>query len=420
MADTLTIDDSPPLPIRRPTTVAEVGELVREAKSAGQGLFPVGGATRLGLGLPPTKPGFALETRALDQVIDYPARDMTVTVRGGITVADLQQLLGKEGQRLPVEVPNPGRSTVGGAIAVNASGPRRHGNGTLRDYLIGISFVTDEGVEVKAGGRVVKNVAGYDLMKLQIGALGTLGIVTQVTLKVFPRPEDQAVLAFGLNAAAVGPTLDRLHASASRPVALELLNSAAARAVSATAGVKLPEFDEWVLVVGFEQKSTTVAWQVSTLKDEMKSAPVRDLTEWRGPSCDPIWDALVALQNGADSRFGVKANVLPSRVATVAAETAAAFPGGCVFAHAGNGIVSGFAAAGEEFSAEKAAGIVARLTTASDTANGNVVVSACPPAWKKSLPIWGQPRGDRDLMRTIKATLDPQNLFNPGRMFAEL
>jgi glycolate oxidase FAD binding subunit len=220
VTDPLTIDGFGPLPVRRPASVPELGDLVREAAGTGQGVYPVGGGTALDLGLPPIKPGVAADTRGLDRVIDHPARDMTITAQAGIAVGRLQQALAAEGQRLPVDVPNPESATLGGALAANLSGPRRLGFGTLRDYVIGISFVTDEGHEVRGGGRVVKNVAGYDLMKLHIGALGTLGVITQVTLKVTPRPEDQALVAFGLNAAAVGPTLDRLHASASRPVAV--------------------------------------------------------------------------------------------------------------------------------------------------------------------------------------------------------
>src|SRR6202030_783750 len=120
----------------------------------------------------------------------------TITVQAGITLGRLQDLLATENQRLPVDVPHPDRATLGGALAVNASGPRRPGFGPLRDYVIGITTVNDEGQETKAGGRVVKNVAGYDLCKLHIGALGTLGILTQVTLKVLPRPETQALLTF--------------------------------------------------------------------------------------------------------------------------------------------------------------------------------------------------------------------------------
>src|SRR5437588_5750684 len=120
---------------------------------------------------------------------------MTVTAQSGITLARLGNVLATENLRLAIDVPNGARATLGGALAVNVSGPRRYGLGTLRDYVIGISAVNDEGQEVKAGGRVVKNVAGYDLCKLYVGSLGTLGIITQVTLKLKPRPDGQALLA---------------------------------------------------------------------------------------------------------------------------------------------------------------------------------------------------------------------------------
>ena len=216
------LDGLGPIPIRRPETVTELGELVREAVRDEKALYPFGGRTKLDFGLPPTKPGFAVDCRAFNTIIDYPARDLTITVGAGVTIAALQKALAVEGQRLPIDIPNPDESTLAGAIATNTSGPRRFLRGTLRDAVIGISFLTDAGVEVKGGGRVVKNVAGYDLMKLQIGALGTLGILTQVTLKVTPKPEDQAFVVFGINAASIGPTLDRLHNSASRPAAIEV------------------------------------------------------------------------------------------------------------------------------------------------------------------------------------------------------
>src|SRR5207249_10267822 len=126
-------------------------------------------------------PGVAVATTALHQVIDFPARDLTITVQTGITIARLNEITRAEGLQLPIDVPDPERSTLGGAIACNVSGPRRYGYGTFRDYVLGITTVNDRGELASAGGRVVKNVAGYDLMKLHTGALGTLGVITRVT-----------------------------------------------------------------------------------------------------------------------------------------------------------------------------------------------------------------------------------------------
>ena len=129
------------MPVARPGSVAELGELVRRAASDGQAVYPSGGQTMMQLGNAPTKPGVAIDLRGLDQVIDFPARDMTITVQAGITIARLQALLAPENLRLPIDVPEPERATLGGILASNVSGPRRLGYGTLRDYLIG----NDEG-----------------------------------------------------------------------------------------------------------------------------------------------------------------------------------------------------------------------------------------------------------------------------------
>ena len=419
MIEAIVIDEVGPLTLRSPDSVVELAELVRSTAAADQGLYPVGGQTMLDLGLPPSKPGIAVDTQKLARVVDYPARDLTVTVEAGITIAELQRTLAAEGQRLPVDVPNSDRATLGGALASNQSGPRRLGFGTLRDYVIGIRFMTDAGEEVKAGGQVVKNVAGYDLMKLQIGALGTLGILTQVTLKVSPKPEDRAMIAFGLSAAAVGPTLDRLHASVSRPVMVELLNATTAKLVSTKSSVNLPDTDPFVLIAGFEEKAVTVSWQLATLKDELKTAPIRGILELRGSACDPLNSALIELQTNIDSRFILKANVLPSRLAGFISTASANHPDLMLHAHAANGIAYAHMDS-PELTVERASAMLTSLTPSTADANGRLTVRRCPAPWKKVLPIWGQPHGDRGVMRSVKLALDPNNLFNPGRLFGDL
>ncbi len=408
MTDSVSIDGFGPLPVRAPETVAELGDLVRAQVAAGHAVYPVGGGTKLHLGLVPTKPGVAVSTSKLNRVIDYPARDMTVTAQAGVRIADLQATLAAEGQWLPVDVPHPDRATLGGAVAANSSGPRRFAQGTLRDYVIGVGFVSDEGVEVKGGGRVVKNVAGYDLMKLHAGALGTLGVLTHLTLKVKPRPEASALVAFGVGAAAVGPTLDRLHASKSRPVAVELLN----RAAAVLSGLPLPDADPWVIVCGFEEKAVTVDWQVTELTAELAAAPVRGLTVSHLPAG---WAALTHLQTAGDDGVSLKANVLPSAVAAFVSAAVAAHADAAVHAHAGNGIV--FVHLPAEGTPDRAANAIAALSKLTATGNANLIVTRCPPAWKGSLPVWGRDAGDRSVMRTVKRTLDPTDAFNPGRLW---
>jgi glycolate oxidase FAD binding subunit len=398
----MTIDGFGPLPVHRPKDAAGVCDVVRSAAEAGQAVYPIGGGTTLDIGCPPTKPGIAVSTTALNRVIDYPARDMTVTVQAGITVAKLQALLAAENQWLPVDVPNPDRATIGGVVAANLSGPHRFGHGSLRDYAIGISFVSDEGIEVKAGGRVVKNVAGYDLMKLQTGALGTLGILTQLTFKVKPRPERSQLLSFGVMDENLEAVLDRIHASNCRPVAVELLNASAA----ASCGIESDR--PWVVVVGLEEKAVTVASQKAALIADLKEVTWSEVAD-----CDAsVWDELAAFQSRPESAVIWKISTLPGAVARLAVALTAKYPV-LIQAHAGNGILWVHALPGPITNAASVEAVVEPIGTADFP--GRCMVRRAPVGWKPNIRIGGKPSGDRELMRHVKATLDPKNVFNPGR-----
>ena len=213
-----------------PDDVPALCQTVREQVALGRAIYPQGGKTSLDYGGTPGRAGVAISTRSISRLIDYPHADMTITVEAGMTLAALSAILAGQGQRLLVDAPFPDRATLGGIYATNTSGPGVRA-GRPRDQIIGVSFVTSEGVVVKGGGRVVKNVAGYDLPKLLTGSMGTLGIITQLTLKVRPMPEKSAIawVCFrNLDAVALA-ALEMLNVSETRPIAVELLNSSAAR-----------------------------------------------------------------------------------------------------------------------------------------------------------------------------------------------
>jgi glycolate oxidase FAD binding subunit len=405
------IDDAAPLTVLRPGSTVELGDLVRRAAAENYALYPVGGATLLGVGLPPERPGWAIDTRGLAAVIEYPARDMTITVGAGIVLAQLQRTLAAEHQRLPVDVPQPESATLGGALAVNVSGPRRYGFGTLRDYLIGITTVNDEGQEVKAGGRVVKNVAGYDLCKLHVGALGTLGILTQVTLKLRPRPDAQALVAFGCASPRLGTVLDLVHQTRTRPVCIDLLNSRAARAIAAQ-NIVLPEAP-WVVVVGFEDSTPAVYWQVQQLLVEVATTGIQGVEARAASAADSLWLALVELTAWPAAVLTFKTNLLPGAVADFCRAADELPVGLLLHAHAGSGIVRGHA--GSDLTLEQAQAMLKGLSERAVAAGGNLVLPRCPAQWKRRLPVWGVPRGGLGLMRLVKQHLDPRRLFNPGR-----
>jgi glycolate oxidase FAD binding subunit len=324
-------------------------------------------------------------------------------------------------------VPHPDHATLGGSLATNVSGPRRYGFGTLRDYVIGMTIVNDEGHEAKAGGRVVKNVAGYDLPKLHVGALGTLGIITQVTLKLRPLPEESALLVFRCESAQLTDLLDRLHPSRTRPVCIDILNARAAGSLPVSLAKHNGTAGTWVAVVGFEESAETVRWQVQQLIRELSAAGISGVDALVSAAAEPLWQSLRDFRLWPGVMLTFKANLLPHGVAAFCHRADALHPELLLHAHAGSGIVLGHVPG--DLTAEQAATMLKELqgaaapppaaSASAGAAQGNVVVLRCPPAWKATLPVWGVPRGDATLMRAVREKLDPRRLFNPGRFLTQ-
>jgi glycolate oxidase FAD binding subunit len=380
--------------------------LVREHVGSGQAIYPQGGCTSLDYGGIPRRPGVAVDTRALSQLIDYPFADMTITVAAGMTFSALRAILTGHHQRVLIDAPHPDRATLGGIYATKTTGSRRYGAGRPRDQIIGVSFVTSEGVVVKGGGRVVKNVAGYDFPRLLTGSMGTLGIITQMTLKVRPIPEASAIAWVPF--AGVKPlsdALDRLNTSGTRPIALDLLNPPAAATIGRE--LDLPG-DGAVLVLGFEDNAESVRWQIDRLRVEVGRTA---LTVVEGEQTASLWDAMTAFQAMEIGPISFVANVRPSSVATWHCGLDPAK--WSVQAHAGNGIVRGHALGNRTL--EDAAAEIEALRQAAVRDGGNLILSRCPTEWKERLRIWGEPRPDWALAERVRAALDPHGAMNPGR-----
>lgn len=397
---------------KHPSDVLEACAIIKQAAANLDAIVPSGSGSKMNIGYAPSRKGVVLGTKNLNKVIDYPARDMTVTVQAGILIKDLKEMLGKENQRLPIDDPYPANSSLGGLLATNTSGPRRFGWGTLRDYVIGISILNDEGVETKAGGRVVKNVAGYDFCKLHTGALGTLGIISQVTLKVRPKPEASAFLLLTLNLANVESVLDRIHNTKTRPVAVELLNK---NALQHPLFKHLAVTSDYGIFIGFEHSAEAVKWQTETLANELADVPNSKLEFINAPSDSALWQALGEFQaariSGCPLTF--KANIPSAKVATFASFALETIPGVSLQAHAGSGIVFGHIPEG--ISQQVAFNSIDMLLQKAVRYQGNLVLPYCLPEWKADFPVWGQTRPDVKVMRKVKESLDPKALFNPGR-----
>jgi len=395
-----------------PATDQELARFVADnAFEPRRPLRVVGGRTARLYGYPAPDDALEISTRDLARVVDYPARDMTITVESGIRVNELQSVLAEQGQRLAVDIAEAHRATLGGAVATNTFGPGLYQHGTFRDHVIGVRAVDGHGRLFAAGGRVVKNVAGYDLCKLLVGSLGTLAIITQLTLRLRPVPESRHWVWCRLGSADdVEPALERLNASATRPLAIEVLNAKAAWQVQTHRTESLP-CDGWVLGIAFEGSDAECHWQAAQVKEELASYSVLDVVDVRRDEAQELWTAFVEYQATSDDPLTFKATLPPSRVMQFAKEADARQI--AVQAHAGSGIVVGHFpdAVG---TVEEAAGALAPLRTIAEQHGGALVILSCDAGWKSALSVYGTPRAEVDLMRRIKRTLDPAGLLNPN------
>jgi glycolate oxidase FAD binding subunit len=393
-----------------PATPAEAARMVQHAARERRALVAVGGRTSLRYGWPVGQPFDAMSTAAWTKVIDYPAADMTITVESGIKIHDLHTLLKEQGQRLPIDVPEATRATLGGAIATSTAGPGRFGHGTFRDYVIGISAIDGQGRRFSAGGRVVKNVAGYDLCKLLTGSMGTLAIITQLSLKLRPLCESRVIVCLEVSDwSAAQARLHDLLTSKTRPVAIELLNSKAARQLANESRVPLP-LDRPVLCVAYEGTPSNVAWQVDMLGLEMG---VRGPTVFGEDQVEKLWEALTDYQAASDDPLTFQATLPPSKLSQLM-ELGTGL--GCALqSHAGNGIVIGHLP-DRCTSAEHAHEALRPLIKLISQCGGAFSILACEDSWKTTLPVFHPFPTSWRLMQGIKQALDPHGILSPGRI----
>jgi glycolate oxidase FAD binding subunit len=392
-----------------PATPEEIVAHLRRCYESATPTYPIGGGTSLDYGVRGRSPGIGLRLSNLNRIVDYPARDMTITVEAGITMAALVAELARHGQRLPVDAGEPQRATLGGMIATNFSGPRRYGYGTLRDYVIGISAVDGRGTAFKAGGRVVKNVAGYDLCKLLTGSLGTLAVINQVTLKVRPAPEATAFLRCDVLDWQQGEKLlAALVTSRTTPVAVELLRGHAWR----TEALAIRADAVAQLLVAFEGSRSEIDWQIQQLRKEWQELGVEAVDKVDAVGATSIWEQLVG-SGASGPPLVLKANLLPSSVTKFIETLIEIDVNVSIQAHAGNGII--VAALSEFSTADAARLLVQKLQPAAVAAGGNVVVWSCGAGELTRQATWGAAATGAALMRAVKNQFDPKALLNPGR-----
>jgi glycolate oxidase FAD binding subunit len=403
-----------------PSTQDELRAFLAENFAGAKRLIvPVGGGTSFDRSPALRDRTIKVLTRGLDRVVEFAARDMTITVEAGISIARLDETLRGEGLRLPIDIPQWERATLGGAIAQNACGPRRFGLGTFRDYVIGLTAVKADGQVFHSGGRVVKNVAGYDLCKLLVGSMGTLAIITQVTLKLKPIPEASAlVCAAFANLADREAAVAGLLTSQTRPVAIDTLNAAAAQAIASRLQIGMPTGGP-TLIVGYEGTQHETDWQIVTLLNELAAFRPLGQHVLRNADAGPLWSALTEFPIRGDEVQAFKAQVLPSKI--VELEALALDLPIEVMARAGNGEVFG-----------KLKGPMRDLIIALERKTGDRFLSAAKDHNRRLFEqveecggslqynhtgmvhsLKRESTGAPTRMRRLKAALDPDELLNP-------
>jgi glycolate oxidase FAD binding subunit len=422
---------SPVTELVEPDQSSGVAEVLHQAAGSRTPVYPVGGGTAGAKGRPPKRPGVALSLSKLNRLVDYPARDLTITVEAGMTVAALQQRLAANGQRLPVDIPYADCATLGGAVAANSSGPRRYGFGTLRDYVVGIRAVDGQGTEFAGGGRVVKNAAGYDICKLLIGSWGTLGVITQLTLMVRPMLEASALVACDVpDFQRAEQLLCELAGPQIRPVAIELLVGPAWQDDPFLA--RQSEAAVARLVVGFEAARAEVEGMIGQLTAswpaQTGTAVVCDASaamHWERLQCGA---SLASANRGATSPdcppadaevcLALKIYVKPSATIDVVGGLLEIDNRAVIQAHAGNGVIHARLPLAQTGDARALLDRQIRPCVA--TVAGNMVVESFPAELDLSArEVWGSSGDAAAVMRILKAQFDPQGILNPGRFIFE-
>ena len=386
-----TVDGVPARFVAAPGSTEEAAAVVRAAAAEGLALVVRGAGTKLGWGAPPRRLDLIVDTHRLDRVVEHAAGDLVVIAQPGVTLAALGERLAGDRQRLAVDELVPG-TTIGGMLGTGVAGPRRMQAGGVRDLVLGLTLVRADGVVAKAGGKVVKNVAGYDVAKLVTGAYGTLGLVTEAAFRLHPVPPAAAYVSVRLpDAASAYEAVQRALHGQFVPTGIEVDRPEPGGAVEVA-----------VLVEGTEAGVAARAAQaVETLGHD---AVRTGRPDW--------WGTLPA---GSDRGVLVKATTeLTGTGRLLDGVDRAAAAAGTTAAVRGSGGVGVFHAVLPGTDPAAVAAFVKALRDAAPAWQGSVVVLAAPPPVRSEVDSWGPVPG-LDLMRRVKEQFDPDALLAPGR-----
>ncbi len=398
------IDGRTPVAVAFPGSADEVAALLALAAETRLSVLVRGAGSHLHLGAPPKPIALVLALTRLNGIVTYDAEDLTVTAQAGMSLEALQKAVGAHGQMLPADPPGSNSATLGGIVSTNLTGPMRMRYGAPRDLVIGMRVALSTGEIIKTGGRTVKNVAGYDLGKLFIGSLGSAGVILEVTARLTPLPEAEAVLTAALSPQEAAEAAAWLVGSRLEPTSCELFNHVAAKRLRAVLPVTA-EAGKQVIVIGICGERVTLERQERDIRGRIANCARLD-----GGDARDLWLRARGIAGpGGNSllRASIPVSLVPAMM-----EAACALEGWAAVGRAGDGSVFASPPPGQEL-----AGALRGLTSLRTRAvalGGHAVLESGPVEVKREFPVWGDVP-DADLMRQLKQTYDPADILGCGR-----
>lgn len=411
-----------------PADAIQAREVVRIAIDANLKIIPCGARASLSIGMPPARFDVALDMTRVVGVSHYDPGDLTVSVNAGTPLAELAKTLAENRQFLPLDVPFLSSATVGGAIASGLDSPLRQFYGTARDFLIGAEFVDGTGAAAKSGGRVVKNVTGYDFHKLLHGSLGTLAVITRLNFRTYPLPPSRrGFLASFANDSDALRFVNALSASPLTPIVCEVLSPEFAkqflREQSPIASLRL-DTEAWTVCMGFEGSPEVCDRYAQDLARIAQTAAAQNAMTIH----DGVFGALLeTLREAVASMRGISSHAMVFRFAALPAQLPAllralrsfaetSWMSGISLIRAGSVLYLALAPQAEdETSSKQVAYFWKSVGSLRNQLEFNASILFCPAAWKYSLNIWNYAAPDLDLHRRVKNAFDPMATFAPGR-----
>ncbi len=384
-----------------PDDVVTLAKIIKKAAQEKWQIIPCGSGSKLGWGKLSECGQLLVSTQNCDRVIDHAIDDLTITVEAGIKLADLQTKLYKTNQFLPIDPHFSEQATIGGIIATADTGSLRQRYGGIRDLVLGISFIRGDGEIAKAGGRVVKNVAGYDLMKLLIGSYGTLGIITQVTLRTYPIPKDSQTLVLSGNKDNIDQAIQLLKKSSLTPSSLDLINESIAKDLNLS--------PKMALIVRFQTITDSIAAQSTQLKMMLQNLEI-ETTTYQSAVEENFWKQIAKTFeiNNHSATVICKLGILPSQATSLSQKPSILAEENYLLTHLGSGIST---LKLNKTNIQQ----LQSLRAFCNNNNGFLSILKAPREIKQNIDVWGYGGNALAIMKTIKQKFDPHQILNSDR-----